>query len=428
MNKKADEYKGVEPEEARRGISLRNLKTFESFKTPAYRIYFASMVGNWAAMSMQMMVRFLLIYRLTGSATLIGVMALANAIPALLVALLAGAIADRIQKKYILLAGRAASAVFTLAIAVPLTLGYLSSEHPGSWWLLIVCAVLQGTTMGFIQPANMAIIPEIVGKERVMNAMSLSHMGGTVFGLVGPAFAGYFIDAYGFATIYYLMAGMYLVATICIAFLPRTSATTASGRSTMGDILDGLRHIRRETIILLIAIFGLCHMISGQPYQQLLPIFTEDILKVGASGMGILLSVSSVGSLLGSLVLASLPNRKRGFILILSGIVMGLAVMVFSYSRWWYLSLAIIPFAGLGPTMHSTMTSTLVQSYTEPNYRARTQSVIQIASGLASFGTLLVAVLSDAVGIRWAVGGAAILLTLISIAFLTFAPQLRKLD
>ena len=407
---------------------MRSLKTFESFRSPSYGIYFGSMVGNWAAMSMQMLTRSLLIYRLTGSAATIGVVALANAIPSLLVSLLAGAIADRMQKKYILFAGRLASGVSSLIIAFALTTGYLSSEHLGSWWVVVASALLQGAANGFLQPANMAIIPEIVGRERVMNAISLSNMGQQVFRLVGPTLAGFLVDVSGFAAVHYLMAVMYVISAVVTLFLPYTGALAGSRRSTLGHMLDGFRYIRRETIILLIVVFAVCHIISGQPYGQLLPVFTENILKVGAKGMGVLNSVSAAGTLLVSLSLASLPNKNRGLMLLLSGVVMGLAIMVFSYSHWWYLSLAMMPFIGFGPAVHSTMTSTLVQSYVEPNYRARMQSFVTMASGLASFGTFFAGVLADIVGVQWSVGGMALFLTFISIVFLIFAPRLRKLE
>ena len=424
MNKKADEYKGMDGGKN----SLRQLQPFESFKNPVFRVYYGSMVGNWFAMSMQIVVRSLLIYRLTGSATIIGVMSLASAIPTLLVSLLGGAVADRVQKKYILFAGRAASAVLTLGIALALTLGYLSPERSGSWWLLIFAAVLEGIVNGFLMPTNMAIIPEIVSRERVMNAISLSTVGQNVFRLVGPALGGFLIDAYGFAVVYYLMTGMHIVATVFASLLPRTSARTTRGGNPLADMLEGLRYIGRETTILLLVVFSVCHIISGQPFQQLLPVFTEDILKVSASKLGLLTSVSGVGAMLGSLVLASLPNRKRGALLLLSGVIMGLPIIVFSFSHWWYLSLVMMPFIGLGPTMHMTLTATLVQSYAEPDYRARMQSFVTMASGLASLGTFLAGVLAEAIGVQWSIGGMAIFLTLISIIFLTFVPRLRKLD
>jgi predicted MFS family arabinose efflux permease len=224
------------------------------------------------------------------------------------------------------------------------------------------------------------------------------------------------------------MTVMYIIATVVAGFLPRTSAGVTRGGNPLADTIAGLRYIGRETIILLLVVFSICHIISGQPFQQFLPVFTEDILKVSASKLGLMMSVSGIGALIGSLVLASLPNRKRGLMLLLSGVIMGLPIIVFSFSHWWYLSLAVIPFIGLGPTMHSTLTATLVQSYVEPSYRGRMQSFVTMSMGLASLGSFLAGVLAEAIGVQWSIAGMAIFLTITSVMFLTLAPRLRKLE
>jgi MFS family permease len=408
---------------------LRNLRTFESFKIPGYRVYYASMIGQWLTLSMQLMVRSLLVYRITESAAIIGVVALAQALPALLLSLLGGAIADRIPKKYLLTVGRSSLAVTALGVAILISLGYLGPEHPNSWWILVISAALQGAVTGLTQPALMSIIPEIVSEQRIMNALSLSNMGQNIMRLLGPTLAGFLIDSCGFAVVFYLMTGLYLMDTIWTLFLPHTKAQNVNKRgSPLTDIADAFRYIKRETIFLLIVVFALCHVIAGQPYQQLLSVFTESILKVSASKLGLLSSVSAIGSLVGSLVVASLPNKRRGLILILSGVIMGIGVLIFSMSRSWYLSLAVMPFIGLGPTLHSTMTTALIQSYVKPDYRGRMQGFFAMASNLATFGTFIAGAMSDVIGVQWAVGSMAIFLAGISIVFLVFVKKLRRID
>jgi len=434
MSKKTDKYEGTEGELKGYGIgrgkfSLRELKTFSSFKIPVFRIYYGSMVGQWASMSMQMMARSLLIYRITGSGTILGVMALVQAIPQLLIGLLGGAIADRIHKKYILIIGQLLTIVISLSVALALSSGYLSEENPGSWWVLVGTAVGQGTVMGFMMPARMAIIPEIVGEERVMNAISLTMMAQTIFRLVGPALAGFLIDAYSFAIIYFIISGMFVISTIFVLFLPLTRTTaTRKVSNPLRDIADGFRYIRRETLFALIVVYGMCHMISGMPYGQLLPIFTEDILKVGASGMGLLMTVSGTGALASSLILASIPNKRRGLLLLFCGVVMSVPLIVFSFSHWWYLSLLMMPLIGMGPTMHGALTGTLIQYYADPDYRGRMQSFVTMGSGLASLGTFIAGVLSDSIGVQWAVGAMAIFLTVVTILYFFFVPQITSLD
>lgn len=418
-----------DPEKSgRRKFSFRKIKTFDSFKISAYRIYYCAAIGEWVGMTMQMMVLSLLIYRLTGSGAMIGIMAIAQAIPQLCLALFGGAIADRFPKKYVLIFGQISTGIVALLLAFGLSSGFISESNPASWGLLVLSAVIQGIIMGLMIPAQMSIIPEIVGQERVMNAMSMVLMGQTVIRLAAPAAAGFLIDAYGFSAIYYLMAGVYFFSVIFAFFLPKSTVKITGSQNTFTDVIQGLRYIRGESYMLLIVVFTLCHVIAGQPYMQLMPIFTEDILKVGASGLGILASVSGTGAIIGSLIIASLPNKKRGILLITSGIIMGVSVIVFAWSKSWALSLAIMPLAGLGPALHGTLTGTLIQYYAKPEYRGRTQSFVSMSAGLANFGTFFAGILTGAIGVEWAVGGMAVFLTIASVLFLALARPLTRLN
>ena len=227
MDKSADERRNVSVEvgEVRSsgsGVALHNLRTFKSFRIPVYRTYYGAMAGQWAVQSMLMMTNALLVYRLTGSGTIIGVVTLAQGLPQTLIALFGGIVADRTQKKHILLFSQIFLAFIGLAFAVAFSMGYVSSER---WWLLLVLAAFEGSLLGFLQPASFSIIPEIVGGEQVMNAISLSSMGHTVFRLIGPSVAGFLIDAKGFPIIYYMMSGLYILGSVFAHLLPNTSPT-----------------------------------------------------------------------------------------------------------------------------------------------------------------------------------------------------------
>ena len=343
-------------------FSFHNIKTFESFKIPGYRILFFSHIGQWAAMSMEMMVRSLLVYRLTGSGTMIGMLALVQVVPQLLMSLFSGALADRIQKRSILIASQLITGSIAFCLAISLATGYLNAEDSSSWWVLFMTAVGQGAIMGMMMPVRVAIIPEIVGEERVMNAVSLTAVGQTVFQLIGPTLAGFLISKYSFSLVYFVMTGTYALSTFFTFLLPRTRKIIPTGESnTFKEVIEGFRYVRKETVLLLIIVFGMCHMVSGMPYMQLTAVFTEDILQVGEVGLGVLLTVSGVGAAISSLIIASLPNRKRGILLLFSGIVMSIPLIVFSFSRWYGLSLAMMPFIGMGPVMHGALTGALIQ-------------------------------------------------------------------
>jgi len=409
-------------------LSLRNLRTFSSLKNPVFRLYYWAMLGQMASMNMQMVARALLIYRITGSAVILASMSLAFALPMLALSLFGGVIADRVQKKYIMLAGQACSAAVALGVALSLTLGYMSPERAGSWWILIFASLLQGVISGLMMPSRQAIIPEIVSQEQLMNALALNNFGMNILRLLAPAMTGFLIDAFDFAAVYYAMTGMYLMSVLFIALMPLTSTMTIRGGGALADIREGLVYIRHETTILLILLFTLFAVVLSMPYMYLLPIFTDDILKVGATGMGVLISVSGIGAMAGSLVLASLPNRKRGLIMLIGGIISGLALAGFSFSPYWYLSLAMIVFVGLGQTTRMTMSNTLIQYYVEDRYRGRVMAIYMMEFGFNSFATFFAGVITEVIGVQWAVGGLALILALLSLLTLMFIPRLRRLE
>ncbi len=408
--------------------SLRNLKTFSSFKNPVYRLYYGSMSCQMAAMSMQMIARSLLVYRLTKSAAILGAMGLANALPMLFLSLFGGVLADRVQKKYVVLIGHMGSAMVSLGIALALTVGYLSVENAGSWWILIAASAFQGAIMGLIMPSREAIIREIVTTEQLLNAVSLSAMGMNAFRLFAPALTGILIDSFDFKAVYYTMTGMYLMAAVFMVFLPRTSRIAVDAGSPLEGIKAGFQYLRHETTMLFVLGFVLFAIVLSMPYTLLMPIFADDILKVGATGMGILMSVSGIGAVVGSLALASLPNKKRGLMLLGSSLLLSLTLIGFSFSDSWNMSLTSIVFVGLGQTGVMTLAGTLIQYYVDPKYLGRVMSILMMQFGLISFGTFGAGLLAEVVGVQWAVGGFAMVLVLLSVLALAFVPRLRNLE
>jgi MFS family permease len=407
---------------------MLNIKTFDSLKNPIFRLFYAAVLCQMAAMNMQLIVRSLLVYRLTGSAVILSSMALAHAVPMILLSLFGGVIADRVYKKYVLFGGLAGSAIVAFSVALCLTFGFLSVDRAGSWWILITAAVMQGIIMGIMMPSLQAIIGEIIEPLLLLNAVALNTMGMNVLRFISPAIAGFLVDLYGFQAVYYTMSGLYLTAVIFIALMPITGHIRIHPQNALKDIKNGLRYIRHEPTILLILVFTLILVVFSRPYQFLLPIFTDDILKVGATGLGILLSISGAGALFGSTILASLPNKKRGLLFLLSGLVLSLALIGFAFSKSWILSLVLITFIGLGDTGRMTLSNTLIQYYVADTYRGRVMSILIMQFGLMSIGVFLAGLLTEVLSIQWSVGGLAMMLVLLSLIMLCFSHRLRRLD
>jgi MFS family permease len=433
MSKKLDQFKGGDDDIERpvysgSVISFSFSKTFVSFKNPVYRLYYLSMVGHWSSMNMQMLARNLLVYRINPSGAILGILALANAIPMIICTLPGGVMADRIQKKSIIQICQIISIIVSLATTAVLMIGYLSPEHPESWWVLVVSGALQGAVMGFMLPARSAIISEIVEPKHLMNAISLNNLGMNIFRVLSPALAGFLIDVFDFWVVYAIMSVMIIMSWAFILFVPPAKVKTVEGGNSLQDIVEGWRYIRGEKTILIVLVFTVLVIILGSPYGQLLPMFTEDILKVSATDMGILIAVSGVGAIVGSLILASLMNRKRGMILLIAGIVLGVALVVFSFSSWWYLSLIIIIFIGMGSTIEMALGNSLVQYYTDAIHRGRVMSFLMLGFGLGGLGSFFAGMLADVVGAPIAVGSMAILLLILTLFLLATSKRVRHLD
>ena len=417
------------PDAHGRGFSIRNLRTFSSLKVGVFRLYYASMLSQMAAMNMQMIARGLLVYRMTGSGTALGVVALANSLPMLVFSLGGGVLADRVHKKYLMIFGQAANAAVAGGVALALTLGWISPDSPDGVWIIIVASLLSGCVQGVMMPARQSMIPELVGRDQIMNAMALNNLGMNLLRLVAPALAGFAIAIWGFGAVYYIMAGLFVAATLFAIPLPKTDGLHLRERTrAVTDLVGGFTYVWRQKTIGLILVFTLFVVLFSMPYMMLLPVFTEDILKVGAEGMGILISVSGVGAIACSLVLASLPNRYRGLMLVVSSLILGAALTVFAFSTAWILSLVAIVFVGLGQTGRMTLAGSLLQHYTEDAYRGRVMAIYMMEFGLTSLSVFVAGVLADTIGIQWAIGSLAVLLIALSLVVLAFSPRLRALD
>jgi MFS family permease len=404
------------------------LRAVSSLRTPAYRMYFLGMLGQFASMNMQMVTGSLLIYRLTGSAALLGTMSLAHAVPMIFLSIFGGAIADRMQKKQLLMFGLISSSLLALGIGLCLVTGALSQEKEGSWWILVLSSFLMGSIFGIMMPARQAIIPELVSRSQAMNAVALNMLGMNVLSLVAPAAAGFLIAGFDFASVYFCMAGLNLYSAIMVAFIPHTSPVHNNSGSILSDIQKGFSYIKKDRIILFVLAFTTIVVVFSMPFQQLLPIYVDDILKVGATGMGILMSVSGAGALVGSIALAALPNKKRGILLIFSSLMVGVALLVFAFSSSWLLSLGFIVFIGLGQTLRGTVGSALLQSYTEPAYMGRVMSIMMMQWGVMSLVTFAAGLAAEFVHVQWVIGSMAITLIIFSIFSIFLFPKIRKLD
>jgi len=410
-------------------VLLRNLRTFKSLSNRSFRLYSANNLLSMAAVNMQGMARSLLIYRLTKSPAILGVANVGFLLPVLLLSPIGGLLADRMKKKYLVIAGQIEGALPGLVVAVFLSTGYLSTEHPSSWWVVMLAYVIDGIGIGLTGPSFQAMIREIVGAEQTMNAVAINNLGSNILRVVGPLVAGVIVAVSGFATLFYVVAALILAGNFFLIFLPAISPQiTAAARRPLANIREGFTYVRRDPTLMLVLGFLMLVVLLSMPYGALMPVFSDSILKVGAEGLGFLISVSGVGATLVSVIIASLPNKRRGPMLLAGALLLAVTLVGFSFSTLWELSLVLIFFVGLGDAVRMTVGTAVLLYYSDQSYWGRVMSLQSMQWGLSGLGALFAGLLAQEVGAQWAVGGFAAVLVVVTVLTWAFVPRLRRLD
>ena len=411
------------------GWSLEAFKDlFSSLSITSFRNLWIGMLLQMGGMQVQMMVRGYFVYQLTESPTLLGVVSAPAAVPALVFGLFGGVLADRVEKKRIIQAGQAVSVLLALFVAVSITTGVVT------WHYLLVSSMIQGGLMPVMMPARQSIIPQLVSRERLMNAVALNSMGRGVTTLFAPAMGGGFIILLGVDGAYYALAAMFVGSMLLTALLPKMApAPRGTQSSIMADLFDGLRYIRSTTTILQLLLLSLCTTMLAMPVRFILPIFAEDVFMVGADGLGLMMSAMGLGSLGGAIFIAATGRSgRRGLLLTGSSLVTGGSLLGFAvlseFAAVYVAALGILAVVGLFEAGRMTLNNGLLIEYTEDRYRGRVMSVFVLNFALMPMGVLPLTLVADWIGAPQALGIMALLLIAISTIFLVASPHVRRLQ
>ena len=425
---------------------IRSLRTFDSLKTTHYRWFFLAMFGWFSSMNMQMLVRGYLVFDLTGSYAALGAVSLANAIPGLLLSLFGGVVADRFPKRLVVQIGQTVSALNALVIAGLLIADVLSYPH------LLISAVVQGTVVALMMPSRQAMISDIVPPRLVMNAIALNSAGMNLARLSIPAIGGLVLAAAGAAWVYFLMCALYAFSVVTLTKVPKRPIEFSAedsvvpdgmpqrrmmrggggrgggGRGGLRELRAGLAYVAHEPTLRTVLIINFLFVLCSMPYMQMLPGFVDDVLEGGPGTLGLLMSITGIGSLAGSLVVASLPSRRRGRLLIFGAGFLGVALIAFSLSTTVAVTAVIMVFIGIGQSARMSLSNVIIQTKVEDEYRGRVMSLYMMEMSLTQFGSFGVGILASIFGVQAALGGAAAMLIVIAVCSYLFVPRLRDLD
>jgi MFS family permease len=398
--------------------------TFRALRHRNFQLFFTgqliSLIGTW----MQSVAQSWLVYRLTGSSALLGLVAFAGQIPIFLLSPIAGYAADRMNRHRLVIATQCASMVLALALAV------LTLTDRIQIWELFVLSALLGVANAFDIPARQSFLVEMVGREDLMNAIALNSSMFNGARIIGPAIAGVLVAQIGEGWCFFAN-GISYIAVLWGLLLMRVHPfrPAPATMSAWHTIREGFHYVGRtapiRAIVQLIAIVSF----AGLPYLVLMPIFADRILHAGPEGLGILMCANGLGALGGALLMATrtglkgftrwIPTAAAAFALSLAG---------FAASSGLWLSCAMLFVAGFALMIQVGASNTLIQSIVPDHLRGRAMSVYSMMyMGVGPFGAMVAGFAADSFGARWTLFAGAVVCAVASGVFAMHLPAIRPL-
>ena len=322
------------------------------------------------------------VYEITNSPFQLGLAGLFRALPVMLLSIPGGVVADRMDRRWLLIITQALAALLALALAL------LSHFGQVQVWHIYTVTFLSGAVGIFDSPARTALIPALVRPEQLATAYALNITWRQIATLAGPFIGGMVIATVGISISYFIDALSFLSVIVCLALMRARPAPTPGVKkeSPLESVRSGFEFIRDNTAVLALMGMDTCVQFFGA-YRSMMPVFARDILGVGPAGLGALLGVPAFGALAGSAIVLAVGNPKRkGQLIITVTLIYTAGLICFALSRSLILSLAIGFFLGLVDAIGETLRDTLVQLITPDAMRGRVKSFDQV---FMSAGTYL---------------------------------------
>jgi MFS family permease len=393
-----------------------------AFRHRNYQLFFTGQLISFTGTWMQSVAQSWLVYRLTGSSALLGVTAFCSQIPVFVLAPLAGTVADRGDRHRIMVITQVVSMLLALA------LGVLTMTGRVQVWHVLVLSSGLGIVNAFDIPARQSFVVTMVGREDLMNAIALNSSLVNGARVVGPAVAGVLVAAVGEAWCFLINAISYVAVIVALLMMnvPKTRRERHL-HSPFRDTVEGFRFVARTAPVrALLVLLGILS-IAGMPYAVLMPIFADTILSGGARGLGILMAASGLGALGGALSLAARRGVSGlGQWVAVSAASFGITLALFSLSRNFWLSTALMVPVGFALMVEMASSNTLIQAMVPDRLRGRVMSVYSMMFlGMAPFGGLAAGYAAEHIGAPATIAAGGVICVAAAIVFRLRLPSLR---
>jgi MFS family permease len=394
-------------------------------RSPLYRRYLlAGMFGTVAAFMLQTAQGWLVLV-LTNSPALLGLAGAVAGVPALVLAVFAGVVADRVDRRRLLIATNGGSAVLGLILAVLTTLGVVE------YWHVLVLAFLMGVTFAFQMPASQALVSSIVDRSAIGNAVALNSAQYNLLRILAPGVAGLFIAAGSLALGFwvYVVALVVVVVLIYGLHVPETRPQVRVQAALWLDLQDGLRYVMADRVLGILVLLPAVPALLVLNYLTFIPLYARDILATGPAGLGLLTGAIGVGALAGALTLASRrPSGGSGRLVLGALGIVGAALMVFAVSRSLPVSMLALACMGMFQVAYYSTTNTLIQILVPARLRGRVLSLYFLTSiGVIPIANIVGGALAESLGVEVVLATGGLLTVLIVVAVALVEPRVGRL-
>jgi MFS family permease len=398
---------------------------FESFQYRDFRWLWLGSFASFMAIGMQVVARGWLVLRLSDDSPLaLSMVMIAFSLPMTFMSLIGGALADRIHRKYMIMASLSGNIVITALLATLDLTGLIR------FWHLIATGFLNGVLLAVNMPSRQAIISDLVPKEGLMNAISLNSSGMNLTRVIGPAIAGVLIIYIETCGVFFLISGCYIFSFLSVAMIRTQKQSRGDRGSKMTtDIREGLKYalgsetLRGLIITLFIPVF------FGFSIFALLPAWAREALDVRSDGLGLLMMTMGAGSLAGSLILAALRNfKKRGAWLLTIGVFWGVSLTIFSQTGAYIWCAPFLFATGLANAVFMSLNTTLLQTYSSAEMRGRIMSIAMMSFGATPLSALPFGAIAEKIGTPDTLGLSGLMLILFTVIITAVNPKFRNIE
>jgi MFS family permease len=398
---------------------------FRSLKYRNYRLFFSgqsiSLIGTW----MQRIAMPWLVYHMTGSAFLLGVVGFAGQIPTFLLSPVAGVLTDRWNRYHVLIVTQIISLIQAALLAVLCLTGHITI------WEIITLSVILGCVNAFDVPARHSFVIEMVEKkEDLGNGIALNSLMFNGARLIGPSIAGLMLATTSEGVCFLLNALSYIFVIISLLMMKLNRREVRnSGERMISQLREGLSYTFGFAPIKYILILLGISSLMGMSYTVLMPVFAKEVLLGASHTFGFLMGAAGFGALMGALFLAARKSvLKLGRIVPASTLAAGLGLIGLSFTRIFPLSLIFMVIIGLGMMMQTAASNTILQTITEDDKRGRVMSFYSMAiMGTAPFGSLIAGSMAKIVGTPWTIFAGGLSCIISAVFFLKKLPELKAM-